>query len=130
MRLRLLALVTVVALLAGIVQLPLAAVAATTALKTAAHSHHHCCPGLDETPQAALVPTLPGLPCGPNHSCCVVRAPAKLPSLPAASSGKADRRVAHVIQVSLPIPDETLAVPDTEFLASRGPLDRSTVLRV
>lgn len=130
MRSRVLALVTVIALLAGIVPLQLAAVTATTALKTAAQSHHPCCPELEQTPLAAVVPALPSLPCGPNHSCCVVRAPAKLPSLPAASSGKAGRQVAHEIEVSLPIPNKISTVRDTAFLALRCPLDLSTVLRV
>ena len=127
---RLIALVVAVSLLAGIVQLPIAAVPATTPVGTAEHGHRHCCPKLEVNQVVSVIPALPGPPCGPNHSCCVVRAPAKLPSLPPGSNGQADRQPVRAMKVSLFVPDKTSATPEAESLPTLARPDRSTVLRI
>jgi hypothetical protein len=127
---RLIALTAVVSLLAGIVQFPLHAVAATAAATASEHSHHHCCPKLEQTQLPAVTPVSPGLPCGADHSCCVVRAPAKLPSVPAGSRGEADRQLAHTIEPSLPIPLQAVEAAHIRFILVRSPLDLTTVLRI
>ncbi|HVO59987.1 MAG TPA: hypothetical protein VMT53_03580 [Terriglobales bacterium] len=130
MRPRVISLIAVVSLLVGIVQLPLPAVAAATAAKTAKHSHHHCCPKPVQTQGAAVAPVLPSLPCGPNHSCCIVRAPAKLPSLPAGTGNKADRQLARTRSVGVAGAPPTFALSTTAPAVIRSALELSTVLRI
>ena len=127
---RLIARIAVVSLLAGIVHLPLPAMAATTAAKTAEPSHHHCCPKMERTQVTVVTPAIPGLPCGADHSCCVVRAPAKLPSPPAGSREKADAELADASKVSLPVADKTPARPEANSVSLLCALDLTTILRI
>jgi len=122
-------LIVLVSLLAVGVPLPMPAAAAAATGRGTQHSHHHCCPKPAQA-EAAVLPALPSLPCGPNHSCCALRAPAKLPSLPTGTSGKADGQPVHPIQISLFIPDHRLAAIDVTFIRIHSPRDQSTVLRI
>src|SRR5690242_12667242 len=96
---RVIALIAVLSLLAGMVQFPLPAVAGTAGA-SAGHSHHHCCPKLEQAQVADVIPAPPRLPCGPNHSCCSVRAPAKLPSTAIGSRHNTERLPVHAIAVN------------------------------
>jgi hypothetical protein len=126
---KLIALLALVSLLVGIVQLPLPAAAATAVARSSEHSDHHCCPKVEQT-RMAVIPALPSLPCEPNHSCCSVRAPAKLPSMPAGARNGADRHPVRIITVNPPTTRFVRAAYEIAAIPVRSPLGLSTILRI
>lgn len=97
------------------------------------HSNHDCCGNLHEKQfQLALVMLPVGLPCGPNHSCCVSRAPANVPALQVTSSQ--EQRINQVYKGLRPAPinvaETVIVLAHASLTLSRDALSFTTVLRI
>lgn len=130
MRSRVISLMVAVSLLAGIAQAPWPAAASKRPVNSAERSHHHCCPKAAETQAPALAPLFPTLPCGPGHSCCVVRTPAKLPSLPAGSGDKDDRQLVRKTAVDRNLSQPVFATAIVALAPTRCVLELNSILRI
>lgn len=87
-----------------------------------AQNAHPCCPK-SKAPQNA------GMPYGPNHSCCRLQLPAKLPSIAGKIGRSPDRYI--VLAATLRFFTQDCAfVSQTSAMAARARFDSRSVLRI